>query len=308
VTQDDARQLWYRQRRKLEQGYHFSTPDGLVRHPRLGHMSPALHLFSLLLRLTGLYGRGLSNAMDVRVKHLTIKLAKLPQAFDGYRILQISDPHLDLLPELAGRIATLVQGVEADLPLLTGDYRDRHDTPPEPGLALLEPILAAIEAPDGHYAIMGNHDPADGVPILEAMGLKVLINQTITLTRGDAVLHLTGLDDVHYFYSEQARGALEKDIEGCRIAAVHSAEIADLAAAAGIDLYLCGHTHGGQIRLPWGPPPLNNLCRCRDYGHGQWQHGQMIGYTTNGAGVTTIPVRYNCPAEITLITLRRQDQ
>ncbi|MBT3330744.1 MAG: metallophosphoesterase [Rhodospirillaceae bacterium] len=305
---DDVRETWYRQRRALEQGHHFSTPDGLVRHPRFGHISPAMFLASGLLQLSGLYGRGRSNAMAVSLKPITVHLKNLPGVFDGYRILQISDPHLDLVPELAGRIAALVTNIQADLLLLTGDYRDRHDTPVEPGLALLEPILGAIEAPDGHYAILGNHDPADAVPILEAMGLNVLINQTVAIVRDDATVHLTGLDDVHYFYTKQARNALEADIQGCRIAAVHSAEVADIAAAAGIDLYLCGHTHGGQIRLPWGPPPINNLRRCRAYGHGMWRHEQMIGHTTSGAGVTTIPVRYNCPPEITLITLRQQDQ
>jgi len=81
--------------------------------------------------------------------------------------------------------------------------------------------------------------------------------------------------------------------------------VRDLAAAAGIDLYLCGHTHGGQIRLPWGHAPVKNLSRCREYQHGLWRHEQMTGYTSAGAGVSCIPIRYNCPPEVTLITLHR---
>lgn len=137
------------------------------------------------------------------------------------------------------------------------------------------------------------------------MGLQVLLNQTVTIERPDGILHLTGLDDVHSFYTEAAHDALREDRTGCRIAAVHSAEVADLAAAAGVDLYLCGHTHGGQIRLPWGGPLMTRLRRCRAYSHGLWRHGNMVGYTSNGAGVATIPIRFNCPPEVALIVLRQ---
>ena len=137
------------------------------------------------------------------------------------------------------------------------------------------------------------------------MGLQVLLNQTVTIERKRDVVHVTGLDDVNSFYTEAAHAALRQPFEGCRIAAVHSPEVADLAARAGVDLYLCGHTHGGQIRLPWGGPLISHLRRYRNYSHGLWRHGDMLGYTSNGAGVSGIPLRYNCPPEVTLITLRR---
>jgi predicted MPP superfamily phosphohydrolase len=73
-----------------------------------------------------------------------------------------------------------------------------------------------------------------------------------------------------------------------------------------MDLYLCGHTHGGQICLPWiGPPFLNARCR-REYGSGEWRHNAMQGYTNRGIGTSTLPVRYNCPPEAAVITLRRK--
>jgi len=77
------------------------------------------------------------------------------------------------------------------------------------------------------------------------------------------------------------------------------------AAAAGIHLYLCGHTHGGQIRLPWLGAPMQNAACPRRYAHGCWRHGEMQGYTSAGAGCSMLPVRYNCPPEITLIELAR---
>lgn len=302
---DDLRQAWYVQRRNLERGGHNATLDGLIPRRRRPRLDPALKIFERLLQLSGLHARGRANALDIALKPITVTLANLPAAFDGYRILQISDPHLDLLPGLAERIMALLHGVSVDLLLLTGDYRDRHDNSPEPGLALLQPILAAVDAADGCFALLGNHDPAASVAILEGMGLQVLLNQTVSIERRHDTLHLTGLDDVHSFYTEAAHGALRDGPIGCRIAAVHSAEVADIAAAAGIDLYLCGHTHGGQIRLPWGGPLISRLRRCRSYSHGLWRHGDMIGYTSNGAGVATIPIRYNCPPEVALIVLRR---
>ncbi len=303
----NPRNTWHHQRLSLEQGRFRSTPDGPLRKRKWAAFDPALMVFEQLLRLAGLHGRGLRNALNVSLKTVSFDLPNLPAPFNGYRILQISDPHLDMLPRLSERIVASLSGVSADLLLLTGDYRNRHDAAPEDGLAMLRPILAAVDAPDGKFAILGNHDPAAAVPILEDMGLTVLLNQSIAMERSGGILHLTGLDDVHSFYTDAAHRALREPIDGCRIAAVHSAEVADLAAAAGIDLYLCGHTHGGQIRLPWGRPPFSNLRRCRAYSHGQWQHGDMLGYTSNGAGVATIPIRYNCPPEVALITLRRPD-
>ncbi|MBL6951673.1 MAG: metallophosphoesterase [Alphaproteobacteria bacterium] len=305
---DTVRQTWRRQRQALEEGRHYATPMGLIPRRGWNRLRPALKLFERLLRLSGLHARGRANALNIALKPVTVRLANLPVAFDGYRILQISDTHLDLLPALVDRITALLRGVSVDLLLLTGDYRDRHDDQPEPGLALLQPILAALEPNDGSFALLGNHDPAASVSILENMGLRVLLNQTVTIERPHGVLHLTGLDDVHSFYTEAAHGALREVRTGCRIAAVHSAEVADMAAAAGIDLYLCGHTHGGQIRLPWGGPLLSQLRRCRAYSHGLWRHGNMVGYTSNGAGVASIPIRYNCPPEVALIVLRRAEK
>ncbi len=302
---NNPHQAWQDQRQTLEQGRFEATPDGLIRQRMWSRLDPAFRPFGHLLRLLGLHDRGMSNALNIKLKPLSVELASLPPAFDGYRILHISDPHLDLLPGLAERTAALVNGVSADLMLLGGDYRDRFEDSPELGLDLLRPILAASDPPDGRIAILGNHDPASAVPILEEMGVRVLLNQTLSIKRGEDVLHLTGLDDVHRFYSEAALSALNEPFSGCRIVAVHSAEAADLAAAAGIDLYLCGHTHGGQIRLPRSRPLISHLRRCRAYSHGQWLHGDMLGYTSNGAGVSGIPIRFNCPPEVTLITLRR---
>ncbi len=298
---------WRGRRILLEADAYKSTSRGRVPFRFWWNFRPVLEFLVPLLRVTGVYGRGLSNALDIRINHIPISLSGLPAAFDGYRILQISDTHLELLPPLADKMTALVRGLEVDLLVLSGDYRDGHVNPPELGLDLLRPVTDAINAKDGKFAILGNHDPATAVDVLQAMGFHVLLNQTVTLQREEAVIHLTGLDDVHQFFTETARAALQAELSGTRIAAVHSPEVADLAAAADIDLYICGHTHGGQICTPSGRPIITRLLRFRQYARGLWQHGEMIGYTTTGAGVASIPVRFNCPPELALFTLRRTD-
>ena len=106
---------------------------------------------------------------------------------------------------------------------------------------------------------------ASATPEDLALGIDMLINETRTLKRGAAEIHVTGTDDVHYYYTEAARVALEIAPDGFKVALIHSAELADVAGDAGFSLYLAGHTHGGQISLPGGtadhhphgpPPPL----------------------------------------------------
>ena len=95
------------------------------------------------------------------------------------------------------------------------------------------------------------------------------------------------------------------EVDGCRIAFVHSAEMADHAAAAGCALYLCGHTHAGQVCLPGGRMVFTQLVRCRHAASGVWREGEMVGYTSPGLGVSPPAVRFNSRGGAALITLRR---
>jgi predicted MPP superfamily phosphohydrolase len=153
-------------------------------------------------------------------------------------------------------------------------------------------------------AILGNHDSEAMADTLEGLGFDVLINRSIVIERGSDRLGVTGLDDVNSFYTEAARQALGGSQEACRIALIHSAEMADHAAQAGYALYLAGHTHGGQICLPGGRPVFSTLTRCRHGAVGLWKQGRMTGYTNSGLGVAYPPVRFNCRGEIAIITLR----
>jgi uncharacterized protein len=306
IASGDAseRRAWLERRRQMEWRRIRATPDG-PRRP--GGVPRAVMLaMGLGLRLVGLWRRGVANGLDVRRRSLAIDLPRLPSAFDGYRILHVADPHFDAAPGLAEAILRSVAGAEVDLCVLTGDFRaaDRGpftDTGILPALAALR---AAVRSADGFVATLGNHDPGDIVPHLERLGFEVLLNRSRRVRRGAEQIAITGVDDVHRYYTPAAAAALAAhDPARFGIALVHSPELAGEAAAAGYDLYLCGHTHGGQVCLPGGRPLITHLCRHRDLHSGLWRHRGMIGYTSRGAGSSSLPVRFNCPPEVTELRL-----
>ncbi len=305
LSSGSAREIWAERRAALEQGGRSSNPEGY----HGGWQSRVLHAaafgFAWATQVTGLHARGRRNALAPVLVEREFAFADLPAAFDGYRILQISDPHLDCLPELAGIARRLVSGVTVDLVAVTGDIHGSPRAPVARSTMPLAEILTGFKVRDRVVAVLGNHDPASMADALEHVGVTTLINESLTIERAGDRLVVTGLDDVHRFYTPAAKQALDDAPAGFRIALVHSAEIADHAAAAGFGLYLCGHTHGGQICLPTGRALFTCLRRCHFGAQGEWRTGAMIGYTSNGLGVGEVPLRFNCRGEIAVITLRR---
>ena len=275
---------------------------------RTGKMSPIDYLLPGIkqsLRLAGLYQRGVANARDVQVIEHELRFEDLPPAFDGYRLLHLTDFHIDSLPGLEDVIGTHLEGLPCDGCVLTGDYRFLAFGDYSPEVARpLQQIIRSIRATDGVYAVLGNHDTHQAVRLLEDMSVRVLLNESISLNRGAQQITLTGTDDPHYYHHPQAVAALQRSPEGFKVALVHSPELYQEAAAEGYQLYLCGHTHGGQVCLPGGTPVLRNLRKGRHLAHGLWQAEQMIGYTSAGCGVSGLPVRFFSRGEITLFTLR----
>ncbi len=301
-----ARERWAAARRRMEAGDEKHTPDGRHHRRQWGLFKLLLAVFRWCLVVTGLYRRGMRNARDIVLRRLEFSFDGLPAAYDGYTLLHLTDLHFGGLPGLTERMAELIDGIEVDLCVLTGDYRFRVHGPIDPIVAGFQRLVGAVKARDGFFATLGNHDTADMVEPMEAMGITVLINRTHILTRGSDTVHLTGIDDVHYYYTGDADRAFRDAEDGFRIALVHSPEFADTAAAAGTALYLAGHTHGGQICLPGGRPIITHLGKWRRYAVGRWRHGGMVGYTSCGVGISGLPIRFNNRGEITLITLRRR--
>jgi uncharacterized protein len=279
--------------------------------PRSAHRdSLALreHFLSVALRaalkLTGLYMRGMRNALEPVVREVRFELEGLPASFDGFRILHLADLHIDGMHGLAEVIAENVAGLDVDVCVMTGDYRFAIEGPCEQIYPRLWTILRSLQARHGVFAILGNHDESEIAVELEGLGVRMLINEAVEINRGGEGLWVVGVDDPHRYGCHDLDGALESVPAGAfKLLLAHSPEIFIEAAEAGVDLYLCGHTHAGQICLPGIGAPLMNADCPRSYTRGRWRHGGMHGYTSAGVGSSLLPVRYNCPPEITVIEL-----
>ena len=263
-------------------------------------------LIRVALKLAGLYGRARRNAERPVVRHHEARFANLPPAFDGFAILHLSDLHVDMNAGAMRRVAELADGLRYDLCVLTGDYRGATYGAFEATLEGLARLRAHLVGPV--YGVLGNHDTIQLVPGMEAMGIRMLLNECETVARGGQRIHLAGIDDAHYFRVDniEKAGAPVPDDE-FSILLSHTPEIYRQAAHAGFDLLLSGHTHGGQICLPGSIPIILNSVVPRRLGAGAWRYHRMTGYTSVGAGSSILPVRLNCPPEITLHHLRRGD-
>jgi predicted MPP superfamily phosphohydrolase len=251
------------------------------------------------LRLVLLHGRARRNARGIEIRHNHIVLPRLPESFENYTLLQISDLHLDMAPDFPPVLIEAVREMDYDLCVLTGDYRGETFGPCEAALEGLQQVRTHL---DGEvYAVLGNHDTIYMVPGMESMGIRMLLNEQVALQRGNDTIYLAGIDDPHYYRAdnlEKAADAIPDDALSILLA--HSPEIYRHAAHADFDVMLCGHTHAGQICLPGGFPVMCNASCPREFCAGAWSYHGLSGYTSAGSGTCVVDVRINCPPEITL--------
>lgn len=272
----------------------------------LENLKPSHALIRAVLMASGLYWRGVRNAAKVELRHNAIASPQLPKAFEGYTVLQLSDLHVELSQAAMRQVIALVQDLQYDLCVLTGDYRGDTYGPYDATLEGMAKLRAALKG--AVYGVLGNHDTIRLVPGLEAMGINVLLNEAVTIERGGERIHLAGIDDAHFYRVdniEKASAAIPADEFSILIS--HTPEIYRQAAHADFNVLLSGHTHGGQICLPGRVPITLDSVLPRAMGAGPWRYHDMTGYTSVGAGVCIVPVRFNCPPEITLHRLIRSN-
>ena len=253
----------------------------------------------LSLRLSLLYGRGKRNARDIRIRRNRFVIDTLPKSFDGFTILHLSDPHIDIAADMAQVIAHKVRGLDYDICVITGDIRAKTYGDYKPALTGMDTLRQHLNGPV--YAVLGNHDTIRMVPELEQQGFKLLLNEAIPLQRGNDSIYLAGIDDPHYYRADNLERASEQIPDDVvTILLSHSPEIYRHAAFTDFNVMLCGHTHGGQICLPGGIPIMSNAHCPRAICAGKWRYEGLQGYTSVGTGSCVVDVRLNCPPEITL--------
>ena len=235
----------------------------------------------------------------------TAKLLRLPNAFDGFRIVLLTDLHLHPFTSanLIRRTVEISNSLKPDLVLLGGDYVCGFAE----AAFELGPILESLEAKHGLFAVLGNHDHFRGSRIvlegLRRASIPVLMNEGVELTIGEASVFLAGIDSVSAGKANPRAAFSARKNETVTLALVHEPDYIDrLRKLVPVDLQLSGHTHGGQIRVPglgaivlptWG----------KAYVEGLYRVGSSQVYTSRGVGMVGLPFRFNCPPEVTEITL-----
>jgi predicted MPP superfamily phosphohydrolase len=270
----------------------------------------------MALGVTGLglsgftYGHYLESNW-VEITTLRLKLPGLAPEFGGYRLVQISDIHLDHKGMTRSRLAeimNLINELQPDLVAITGDFITvAHDGGPQIFVEDLAPALSLLTPRDATVAVLGNHDQErDPVTVRRAMqmsGIIDLSNAVHTLQRNKATLHIAGVDDL-WTGQDRLDLVLERlPAEGAAILLAHEPDFANSSAKTGrFGLQISGHSHGGQVILPFlGPPIVPRYAR--DYPVGLYQVGKLTLYTNRGLGTVPPRIRINCRPEITLFIL-----
>jgi uncharacterized protein len=250
---------------------------------------------------------------ELEVLELTIKLPRLPDAFAGMKIVQISDFHFREFTEATFLKAVVrrVNDLAPELVVLTGDFVSNKPLGNHIGVRMgyeCAELLSHIECPL-RYAILGNHDALVGsravTDALHTHGIPVLANSSVPLERNGERIWLAGIEDAlmqrpNLGAALAGGGANHEPV----ILLSHEPDFADYAVGRQVDLVLSGHTHGGQILLPFLPPMLLPDLGTK-YVHGLFRlRDGMQLYVNRGIGAVNLPFRFRCPPEITVITLQ----
>ena len=187
------------------------------------------------LRLVGLHNRGQRNAARVQVKTNRIVSARLPAAFDGFRILHLSDLHADISRPAMARVGELVADLDYDVCVLTGDYRGKTFGSFTASLEVTENVVSKVRSKS--YGVLGNHDSIRMVPGLEDMGVHMLLNENVALERGEARIYLAEIDDAHFYRLDNIEKAADGvPDEAFAILLSHTPEVFRQAAHAGFNI------------------------------------------------------------------------
>jgi predicted MPP superfamily phosphohydrolase len=285
----------------------------------LSPLSISRRKFLLRAGATGVAAIGVDAALlepnHPRIVRLDMPLRRWPEGLDGFTIALLSDfhydPHFSVHPLEAS--VGMVNALHPDLIVLTGDFVSMPflGNDGEKAALAAEPcasLLRQMHATHGLWAVLGNHDyytdPRHVTNALHAKGIHVLANESTAIETNRGRFWLCGVNDVLSGTADAAMALRGIPANEPTVMLAHEPDYADEVARFSADLQLSGHSHGGQVRLPLvGPIYLPELAR--KYVRGLYQVGPLTLYTNPGLGTVGLPLRWNCPPEITLLTLRR---
>jgi predicted MPP superfamily phosphohydrolase len=235
-----------------------------------------------------------------------IFIGELPASFENFRIVQVSDVHHSSLVSLGEvrRVAELAQSARGDMVVLTGDYTTSRRRYIEP----CAEVLGTLAAPAGVWAVLGNHDHNNDAELtrraLVRQRINVLDNSHTEVTRGTDALQLAGIDDYGWGAANFTRALGGLDRKRPVLLLSHEPQVFDLPDVAGISLILSGHTHGGQVSLPFIGAPAR-FFEVFKYLRGRYERAGTQLYVSRGTGVVGLPIRFGARPEVAVLRLRR---
>ncbi len=242
----------------------------------------------------------------VKVEKVDVRIKDLPRAFDGFTICQITDVHHGPVVglEYIDRVVALAESLNPDIFVLTGDFVDFEKKYIEP----VSRSLGRLALRKDTFAVLGNHDHyADAhltARFFEGQGIRVLNNTHRLIDRGDATICVGGVNDLYEGRPDvmEAFRGVGRDV--VRLLLSHNPDYAELIPVVErVDLVISGHTHGGQVRLPFSYAPVLPSSYGQRYVGGLVRLKATQVYVSRGIGCAFLPVRFNCPPELTLIRL-----
>jgi uncharacterized protein len=241
------------------------------------------------------------------VSETDIFIRDLPQAFEGFRITQLTDVHHSRIVGLEAieRVVSLAQQTKPDLIALTGDYTTSYRRYIEP----CAEVLGKLSAPEGVWAVLGNHDhytdPELTTRALERNHINVMNNANTVLRRRSDTLQLSGVDDSSWAGDDWTRAFYGLNLKRPTVLLSHQPVVIEMPQTENISLILSGHTHGGQINVPFLGTPARILTKDLKYAQGLFRRGETQLYVSSGTGVIGLPLRFGVRPEIAVLRLRR---
>lgn len=285
-----------------------ATPNRWTQRRRVapygGAKRPDTPLRSFALNLTHVARAALTEPYMLSIEHERIRLNRLPKAFDGFRVVQLSDIHHGPFSdrEQIERAVETANRLKPDIIALTGDYISKERQYAAP----CAEMLGKLKARYGVYAVLGNHDHWVDAALLtdlfRAEGITVLINEGMHFEKDGAAFWLAGVDDYMVGLEDLPLALAGARDDEMKLLLAHNPIILRRAAQASVDLVLSGHTHGGQVAIRSERSASGRPRRRMMKGLVRQANTQI--YVNRGLGTVVLPIRYGCPPEISLLELR----
>ncbi len=280
---------WYKLRKNIEKTLYKKTEKKRTIIQKASRIFP-MSLFDSI---------GRKNILKIQHNQVIFEFSHLPKSFDGFSILHVSDPHFGGDPLLNEAICESIRKIKSDLTIFTGDYQFGYGDIDDSIIYYVNYLAEASQSPLPVLAILGNHDCAEMVRRIENDKLFFLNNELVSIKNNEEEIFIYGIDEA------LIQKTFNKPENSFGICLGHNVEYAEDIAKNGWNLMLAGHSHGGQICLPFGFPIFLSIDFNRHIAIGKWKEFNMQGYTSKGCGVSTLPWRLNCPPQTTNILLKK---